>query len=278
MVEIKDGDTKLKASASATGGSIEVSGSAAERLAHQLADLLSPFSEVAGLAGDAVRTWRPSNVTRILKNAHDKAAARGLRIEPVHPKMLSYWVEKASLEDDDELADRWAELLLNSMGKFDTTHIWAADILVKLDHSSAKSIDLLYNNYRESGYFRQDINNINQNHLVYSAITSELYKDTLDKYPYQLIIDTDGDNEGIEKMLSNIGFAVATMATSKKIKGHLETNNETRVLPLAESTHYFILESFGLLERKFVEVKDFEISYLQLSLLSFYFFASVLKQ
>jgi hypothetical protein len=141
-------DDRISAEITPTGGSLEVKGDGAGRLTNQLADLLSIFSEPVGYLGDKFRVWRQVAVIRSLQRAQEIAQESGLALQPVSPKFLVNWVEKASLEDDDLLTDRWARLLLSGMGRSDHSHFWATNVLAELSPEEAKILDNLGNRGR----------------------------------------------------------------------------------------------------------------------------------
>ena len=85
-----------------------------------------------------------------LSKAREKITEQQIAIEPVAPKTLTYWVEKASLEDNDALAEKWANLLISSMGDFDSTSIWSANVLSELGKPEAELMEELIKRYHWS--------------------------------------------------------------------------------------------------------------------------------
>ena len=138
-----------------------------EQLSSQLADLISPFSEVMGAAGDHMKIWRKSSVVEKLAVAHRKAVEREIDIRPVAPKTLVHWAEKASLENDVKLSEKWANLLLTSMGdEFEASSVWATDVLAQLGAPEAKVLDDIYR-LLPSSLEICDIANLSQQYEIY---------------------------------------------------------------------------------------------------------------
>ena len=146
---------KISVEASGKGGKITIEGSGSGRLSAQLGDLISPFSETLGALGDHLKVWRESSLLAALSKAREKITEQQIAIEPVAPKTLTYWVEKASLEDNDALAEKWANLLISSMGDFDSTSIWSANVLSELGKPEAELMEELIKRYHWSKGVRQ---------------------------------------------------------------------------------------------------------------------------
>jgi hypothetical protein len=108
-----DQSDKVEISVGQSGIKVGAHGSGASRLAHALADLLSPLTEGAGVLGDSLRLRRVQSAIRSLQAAHAAAEASGLPLKPVAPKFLVQWLEHASLEDEqnEELTELWGKLL-----------------------------------------------------------------------------------------------------------------------------------------------------------------------
>lgn len=178
---------KISAEAGIKGGKLEVTGKAASRLGHQLADLISPFSEVAGAAGDHINVWRQASLLRSLELAHKIAEAKGIAIKPVSPKFLIPWAEKASLEEDDQLAELWAVLLLSSMGDYDSTSNWVANVLSEIGPLEAKILKTTFESYNayfdNSGFDEDNYHNVSALSVIQIVEDTELLLlvDTIDQ-------------------------------------------------------------------------------------------------
>lgn len=159
-------NNKISAEANLKGGKLEITGSNAGRIASQIADLISPFSELAGATGDHVRIWRAKSLIKSLERAHQIAREHNITIDKVAPKFLASWVEKASLEDDDQLTERWANLLLSSVGQFDVISSLSSNILSEIGAMEARLMEHLYFGYLESDKNHSLVISSNTNHYI----------------------------------------------------------------------------------------------------------------
>lgn len=76
--------------------------------------LVSPSIEELGLlVKDQVSLWRFNNQVKILNKAKSICEKNQINIKSIPAKLLCPYLENSSLEDDDELQDKWAILLVN---------------------------------------------------------------------------------------------------------------------------------------------------------------------
>lgn len=79
-----------------------------------LGKLIGPTVEELGLlAGDSIKYLRFKNQIRILLKARDYVEKRKLSVKEIPIKILVPLLENSSLEEDDELQDKWANMLTN---------------------------------------------------------------------------------------------------------------------------------------------------------------------
>ncbi|MDF2188316.1 Abi-alpha family protein [Paraflavitalea sp. CAU 1676] len=74
-----------------------------------------PLEEVGGLLVDTVRSWRLKNQIRIIQNAENILKEKGISTMQVSLKVMAPLLEGCSLEDDEELQQKWASLLVNTI-------------------------------------------------------------------------------------------------------------------------------------------------------------------
>lgn len=72
-----------------------------------------PIEELGLLVKDQISYWRFNNQVRILNKAKLLCEENDISVKAIPPKLLCPYLENASLEDDDELQDKWAILLVN---------------------------------------------------------------------------------------------------------------------------------------------------------------------
>jgi hypothetical protein len=100
-------DTKFDVSSTAIEKGIEIAKSFVDKL------VLPPIEELGLLVRDQMAYWRFSNQVKILNKAKNICEKNGVSVKAIPPKLLCPYLENASLEDDDELQDKWAVLLVN---------------------------------------------------------------------------------------------------------------------------------------------------------------------
>jgi len=76
--------------------------------------LVSPSVEELGLlVRDQISLWRFANQVKILNKAKVICEKHQVNVKAISPKLLCPYLEYAALEEDDELQDKWAALLVN---------------------------------------------------------------------------------------------------------------------------------------------------------------------
>lgn len=75
--------------------------------------IFPPTEELGLLIKDQISLWRFNNQVRILNKAKVVCEKNNVSVKAISPKLLCPYLEHASLEDDDELQDKWAILLVN---------------------------------------------------------------------------------------------------------------------------------------------------------------------
>lgn len=135
---------KFNIEVSGTGAKIATAGHGANRLTNALADFVSPVTETTGLVGDFLRYARDeTRLLHTLRLARKKLDAEDRPADPVSKKFLVQWIEGASYEEDDNLSELWANLLVNSSGTFDSGSVWAAGILRAIGSKEGALIETL---------------------------------------------------------------------------------------------------------------------------------------
>jgi hypothetical protein len=128
-----------------------------------LCRLLGPVAdEMGGILADPVRVYRYKQTVRLLEKVKAIAAEAGFEPKAVPLKTLLPILENASLEDDDDLHDRWANLLANAARPYprDTVKPYFTDILRGIDAEEARLLDRLYEYAFTQGSATDDITNV----------------------------------------------------------------------------------------------------------------------
>jgi hypothetical protein len=113
--------------------------------------LLGPAAEEAGfMLRESVARFRASRTSRFFGVTSEKIHAAGIEPRPVALKLLMPIVESASLEDDDELQDIWANLLANATDRRDYAPVAPSfpNVLRNLSAQEVKFLDALYTHAR----------------------------------------------------------------------------------------------------------------------------------
>ena len=94
----------------------EIPAEASGRVAHAMADAISPLTEWLGLMGDKLRIHRTIVVHKLLKKAEEQIALEDKCPEPIPIKVAVPLIEHASQEeaDDDFMISIWAKLLASA--------------------------------------------------------------------------------------------------------------------------------------------------------------------
>ena len=99
--------TKVDVSSTAIEKGIDIAKSFVDKL------VLPSLEELGLLVRDQISFWRFNNQIKILTKAKSICEKNSISVKAIPPKLLCPYLENASLEDDDELQDRWAILLVN---------------------------------------------------------------------------------------------------------------------------------------------------------------------
>lgn len=79
-----------------------------------LQKLAGPAAEELGLLmSDNIKLWRFKNQLSILEKARTYVSVKNIDVKGISPKILVPLLEGASLEEDKDLQDMWAALLVN---------------------------------------------------------------------------------------------------------------------------------------------------------------------
>lgn len=104
------------------------------RLGNALADVISPLTEGMGLVGDNIRLHREDLATKRIQGALDKINAQGLEVSPPPLKFLVPYLEKVSIQDEDNptLNEMWENLLVTASTNQNSSHPAFINILSEL--------------------------------------------------------------------------------------------------------------------------------------------------
>lgn len=109
--------------------------------------------DAGGILSDNVRFWRWKNQVKIIKQAEVIVKESNLQKKEIPLKVLVPLIENSSLEEEETMQLKWANLLANAAtGKVNVTPNYVA-ILNELSPIEAQLLDILYNNVtKENDY------------------------------------------------------------------------------------------------------------------------------
>jgi Abortive infection alpha len=111
-----------------------------------------PLHEIGAWLGDHVRVWRVQRQIGILERAQRDLLDTGRNPRQVKWNVLFPLLEAGSLEDDPEMAERWAALLANAADP-EATEVPPSfpDILKQLSPAEARILDAVFGALVEGG-------------------------------------------------------------------------------------------------------------------------------
>lgn len=148
--------------------------SATKEVRELMHKFLSPAAEEAGqLFADRIRVARITNIAKLLTKAKAKLDNTGLRINPVALKTFLPILEGCSLEEDEEMIERWSNLLSSAASSTVVLPTYAR-ILAELTPQEARMVDKIFR-----------LSDLTEN-LTKGIAVSELRKlDLLDEQQFQ---------------------------------------------------------------------------------------------
>jgi len=122
-----------------------------------VAGLLGQVFGPAGQAGewlsDKIRFFRFQSALRTLKKAKKTAENEGIALKEIPIKFLVPFLENCSLEDEDsELINQWANLLVSAGSEYQTNHPAFVDILSQIGPHEARLLKRIWGIRRSQGY------------------------------------------------------------------------------------------------------------------------------
>lgn len=112
-----------------------------------ISKLVGPAMEQYGLAiGDSVAKWRIIRSIRLWTRVQENCKAAGIEPHTIKFPLFKDIVERATVEDDDDLQNRWANLLSNAADPDNQAAVLPAfpDILRQLSKQEAYFLDELF--------------------------------------------------------------------------------------------------------------------------------------
>jgi hypothetical protein len=106
--------------------------------------LFGPFADqLGGLMADPIRVRRYQRSLKLFEKVARLSAARGIELKAVPLKTILPILEYASVEEDEDLHNRWANLLANSAIDSDRVRPFFPDALRQLGPTEARLLDYM---------------------------------------------------------------------------------------------------------------------------------------
>lgn len=135
---------KTKASLATTGVTAELEASKEEVESFFKGIVPNFVSEVGGILTDTVKFWRWRNQVRIVQKAEAIIESKGLQKHETSLKLLAPIMEHGAKEDDENMQNRWANLLANAATGNKQVKPNYADILRELSPIEVQILDYLF--------------------------------------------------------------------------------------------------------------------------------------
>lgn len=122
-------------------------------LANFVGRILGPLGDTADLLSDKIRFVRYQSALKVMRLAKEMAEAADLEPKQVPLKFLVPFLEQCSLEDEDsELIERWAKLLVSAVTEHDPYHSAFVDILSQIGPNEANLLKHIWKRRKDEGF------------------------------------------------------------------------------------------------------------------------------
>lgn len=155
---------------------IEEAAKIAEKFLGKLVN--SALEEGGGILSDTVKFWRFKNQINLAIKAKDFLASKGIEPTKVLPKTLLPILEKGSLEEDEDMKNKWASMLANASDATSSINVRPGypEILGQLSPLEVKILDTFYDQLKDKPKEEQAKTGImKEKVLTYARISSEEY-------------------------------------------------------------------------------------------------------
>lgn len=144
----------MKGKLSTTGQDISAEIEATEKEVSTFLEKVVPnfIKDTGGILNDQIRQWRLLNALRLVKNTQKKIEEKGYPIKQVSLKVISPLLENASLEESQNIKQKWEDLLANVSTKKKKVTPNFVEMLKELSPQEVAILDLLYDPVKEKNY------------------------------------------------------------------------------------------------------------------------------
>jgi hypothetical protein len=194
-------------------------------IAGLIQSIFGPAAEEAGLMlKDHVRIFRAERQLRLYRRTDAILKKAGIRPQRVPLKLLFPIIENASIEENDELQDRWANLLAHAADSNDagSVNLSFPSMLRELSPRNVRFLDALYDeaSKRIQGFPRKDIESVN---FAWRDLLSVFTDARLARYPTPGIFTyAEAERDDVKADQQEVGVALDTFARHAIIEREYE--------------------------------------------------------
>ena len=194
------------------------------------------FEETGAVIGDRVRLFRFQRQISLLRKTQRILKKEGIKPKAVSLKVLLPLFDQAALEEDDEMADRWASLLASAANPNNKTALEASfiEILKQLAPTHAYLLDVFYEQitrdkvppeqWTERGYVLSDLREfLEQEVPQFDVAIENLLRLNLVAYPTAKLGIANGQEVRIQVTSGNILCATSLGYAFTSACGHGRT-------------------------------------------------------
>ncbi len=238
---------------------IEVSDETAKTIVDAALDTFSAATELLGWLGDSIRVHRARAALRCFERTREMASNAGLKLTVPPAKFLIQYIEHCSLEseEDSNLIEWWASLLVSASSAFDGKHIYFTNALKQITRSELELLEVLVRNGRVNRLGEYGAYGIGQ------IVDAEIAADIRLGEGRIVLADTLDDElvaVAIESLISAYEFPGALVLDLHVFVDDYEWRETHEDFKESEIYHWQILQSLQLvrMERLVKEVGDVE--------------------
>lgn len=151
-----------------------------------------------GIISDNVRFWRFKNQINIIKKAQLAVGESGLGKQQVPLKVLAPLIESSSLEEEEDMQQRWANLLANAATGFSGIKANYVEILKELSPLEARVLDIVFAEVsKEQDYEKRKNKQFDKKKICHAFSLTEPEGDLLVQNLYRLGLCQPPGSSGI---------------------------------------------------------------------------------
>jgi len=154
--------------------------------------------DAGGILNDQVRQWRLLNAMRLVKNTQEKIEEKGYPIKQIPLKVISPLLESASLEEDQNIKEKWEDMLADAATEKKKVTPNFVEMLKELSPQEVAILDLIYSPFKDKNYSERRGKQFDKNKVARHFELDEVEIDLIIENMYRLNIFQAPAGEGIK--------------------------------------------------------------------------------